>query len=107
MEGGNTDPDSMNGLKATLSALNDLPTKIAGLQSEQTKLALEIHNEKLAQAAVYRTLYEPVQHFIDSHVLAKDKLKLEFRADLTNEDFTDRLLALDRKSAAQRQSADI
>jgi ABC-type lipoprotein export system ATPase subunit len=94
IEGGDTDPDSLNGLKATLSALNDLPTKIAGLQSEQTKLALEIHNEKLAQAAVYRTLYEPVQHFIDSHVLAKDKLKLEFRADLTNEDFTDRLLAL-------------
>ena len=92
--GSDTEVDSLNGLKAALSALNNLPTKILGLQSEQSRLALEIHDEKLAQAAVYRTLYEPVQQFIDSHVLAKNKLKLEFRAELTNEDFTDRLLGL-------------
>jgi ATPase subunit of ABC transporter with duplicated ATPase domains len=43
---------------------------------------------------VYRTLYEPVQRFIDSHNIAKDKLKLEFRVELTNEGFTEKLLSL-------------
>jgi predicted metal-dependent phosphoesterase TrpH/energy-coupling factor transporter ATP-binding protein EcfA2 len=94
IEGTDVDTESLKGLKAALAALNDLPTKIASLQLEQSKLALQIHVEKLAQAAVYRTLYEPVQKFIDTHKLAKDKLKLEFRAELTNEDFSNRLLAL-------------
>jgi ABC-type Mn2+/Zn2+ transport system ATPase subunit len=94
LQGTATDPDSLLGLKTALVALEDLPTKIAALRAEQITLSLQIHAEKLAQAAVYRTLYEPVQAFIDSHTLAKDKLKLEFRAELTNEDFTDRLLAL-------------
>ena len=94
IEGTDTDPDSLKGLKAALAALDDVPTKITGFQTEQCRLALEILDEKLAQAAVYRTLYEPVQKFIDTHSLAKDKLKLEFRAELVNEDFSDRLLAL-------------
>ena len=94
LEGSETETESLKGLKAGLLALNDLPQKIANLKLEQGALALEIHGEKLAQAVVYRTLYEPVQNFIDSHVLAKDKLKLEFRAELANEDFTDRLLSL-------------
>ncbi len=94
IEGGDGDAESLRGLKAALSALDELPTKIASLRDEQLKLALQIHAEKLAQATVYRTLYGPVQTFIDSHVLAKDKLKLEFRAELTNEDFVDRLLGL-------------
>lgn len=94
IDGSETDTDSLKGLTASLAALNDLPTRIATLQAEQEKLALQIHEEKLAQAAVYRSLYEPVQKFIDTHTLAKNKLKLEFRAELTNEDFTNRLLAL-------------
>lgn len=94
IEGTDTEPDSLKGLKAALAALDNLPAKIIDLQTEQARLALEILDEKLAQAAVYRTLYEPVQKFIDTHSLAKDKLKLEFRAELINEDFSDRLLAL-------------
>jgi energy-coupling factor transporter ATP-binding protein EcfA2 len=94
LEGSETDAESLKGLKAGLLALNGLPVKIAALKLQQSTLALDIHGEKLAQAAVFRTLYEPVQKFIDSHVLAKDKLKLEFRAELANEDFTDRLLSL-------------
>jgi len=94
IEGSENEPETLKGLKAALAALNDLPSKIATLQSGQANLALEIHSEKLAQAVVYRTLYEPVQQFIDSHVLAKDKFKLEFRVELANEDFTDRLLGL-------------
>ncbi|MFZ0943431.1 MAG: hypothetical protein WB930_12600 [Syntrophobacteraceae bacterium] len=94
LEGSESEPESLKGLKKALSTFDHLPAKIADLRSEQARLAIEIHTEKCAQAAVYRTLYEPVQQFIDSHVLAKDKLKLEFRAELTNQDFADRLLDL-------------
>jgi len=94
IEGSETDAESLKGISAVLTGLDGLPGRIAALQSEQIGLALEIHAEKLAQAAVYRTLYEPVQKFIDTHKLAKNKLKLEFRAELTNEDFTSRLLGL-------------
>lgn len=94
LEGDEQDAESLKGFKATLASLDNLPAKIATLKSQQSNLALEIHREKLAQASVYRTLYEPVQQFIDSHVLAKDKLKLEFRVELANDDFVDRLLGL-------------
>jgi hypothetical protein len=51
---------------------------------------------------VYRTLYQPVQDFIDAHRLSTGKLKLEFRADLVNEGFVERflgILALNRKGS--------
>lgn len=94
IEGTNLDPESLEGLKAALANLDQLPSEIESLKAEQTDIALEIHAEKLAQASVYRTLYGPVQNFIDSHPLAKDRLRLEFRAELTNEGFETRLLDL-------------
>lgn len=94
IEGSEGDAESLRGLRAALAALDELPAKIALLKGDQSKLAMQIHTEKLAQASVYRTLYGPVQRFIDSHELAKGKLKLEFRAELTSEDFGDRLLGL-------------
>jgi ABC-type lipoprotein export system ATPase subunit len=96
------DPESLNGLKARLAGLDQLPNKIAEVRDEQVRLALQIHGEKLDQATVYRDLYGPVQDFINSHPLAKDKLRLEFRAELANEDFANRfleLLALNRKGS--------
>lgn len=94
IEGSEKIPDSLKGLQATLAALDQLPERIVKAKEDQTGIALQIHAEKTAQAEVYRNLYGSVQQFIDSHALAKDKLKLEFRAELTNEDFASRLLAL-------------
>lgn len=94
IEGSKRDPESLKGLNALLAAMAQLPERSTGQRKTQTELALQIHAEKCAQAMVYRTLYGPVQQFIDSHALAKDKLKLEFRAELTNEDFAARLLSM-------------
>ena len=94
IEGSDTDTESLNGLKATLAALDQLPANMAEIKVAQSRLPLQIHSEKLAQTEVYRKLKGPVQQFIDSHALAKNKLKLEFRAELTNEDFSTRLLDL-------------
>lgn len=94
LEGSAADPDSLKGLEAALAGLTNLPEEIAKAREDQAKFALEIHQEKAAQADVYRSLYQPVQDFIDKHELARGKLKLEFRAELTNVDFTNRLLGL-------------
>jgi hypothetical protein len=94
IEGTTLESESLEGLKVALSQLDQLPAEIEALKGEQLDIAVEIHEEKLAQASVYRTLYGPVQNFIDSHPLAKDRLRLEFRAELANEDFEARLLGL-------------
>jgi len=94
IEGNNKEPESLKGLQSALAALDKLPEKIGKAKAEQAGLSLQIHAEKIAQAEVYRKLYGSVQGFIDSHILAKDKLKLEFRAELTNQDFASSLLDL-------------
>lgn len=94
LQGKEDDPESLAGLKSALANLDTLPAKIEILKSEQKRIALEIHAEKVAQAEIYRTLYQPVQKFIDSHALAKNKLKLEFRAELASDGFASSLLAL-------------
>lgn len=92
--GSKEDFESLDGMKSSLSGLDELPRKIEKAKDQQVALSLQIHTEKLAQAEVYRSLYGSVQEFINSHALASDKLKLEFRVELTNEDFTGRLLSL-------------
>jgi hypothetical protein len=80
IQGTEKDAESLVGLTAALAEPDQLPTKIESHRDEQTRFALEIHTEKLSQVAVYRNLYGPVQHFVDSQDgLAKDRLKLEFR----------------------------
>lgn len=94
IEGIESETESIKGLKALLVAQDGLPNRIKAILEEQMKLAIAIHDEKLAQSAIYRTIYEPVQRFMDTHALAKDKLKLEFRAELANHDFVDRFFAI-------------
>jgi ABC-type lipoprotein export system ATPase subunit len=94
IEGNDKEPESLKGLRSALAAYGLLPGEVIKAKEEQVELALQIHGEVLAQVEVYRTLYSAVQRFIESHVLAKDKFKLEFRAELMNENFGVRLMAL-------------
>lgn len=84
--------DSLKGLKAKRVALDNLPEKVSDFKKQQVSLSKEIHNQKQEQADVLRTLYGPVQSFIDDHELAKDKLKLEFRTELIDQGFASQLL---------------
>jgi ABC-type lipoprotein export system ATPase subunit len=98
----NLAPDSLKGLQAELQSMAELPAKLAAVATEQRRVALEIQAEKNAQAEVYRQLYKPVQTFIDSHSIAKDKLRLEFRAELLCQGFGEkllRMLALNRRGS--------
>lgn len=86
--------DSLRGLEATLGALDSLPGKIDAMRERQGMISRQIHDEKVAQVEYYRTLYAPVQEFVDTRLIADGKLSLEFRADLVGEGFEDRLLEM-------------
>jgi len=90
--GSEEDGESILGLKRSIQDMVKLPQRIAEQRALQLGLAMQILEQKRGQVAVYRALYGPVQTFIDSHPIAKDKLKLEFRAQLVEEDFASRLL---------------
>ena len=85
-------PNSLEGLKATLDDLGKIPVSIAEFKSKQLELSKEILFQKKAHADVLRELYGPVQSFIDSHTIAQDKFKLEFKAELIDQGFSSQLL---------------
>src|SRR5690606_20160004 len=88
LEGDATLPESLIGMQTLAAAFDKLPQAIGELRGKQVEVSLQILDEKIAQAEVYRSLYGPVQSFIDSHEIAKNRLQLEFRAELVNEGFT-------------------
>jgi ABC-type lipoprotein export system ATPase subunit len=92
IEGHPGDPESVRGIETALAEYDRLPEKIGALRALQLRLAMEIHQEKLEQSAIYRKLYGSVQEFIDTHELAKNKLRLEFRAELADDNFVDKFL---------------
>ena len=92
--GPESNPESISGLNASLKNLETLPDLIRAARKRQLSLAREIHKEKMAQVAIHKSLYGAVQTFIDSHRLAKEKLRLEFRAELVCEGFAERFSGL-------------
>ena len=68
-----------------------MPERIETITKQQLQIAEQIHTEKREIATLYREYYGPVQSFIDAHEIAKDKLKLEFKAELVNDGFAERM----------------
>jgi energy-coupling factor transporter ATP-binding protein EcfA2 len=75
-----------------LAALANLPGEAESVKNEIMGTITGIHGEIANLAAVYRTLYQPVQDFIEKHPLAREKFHLEFRADVVAVDFEGRFL---------------
>lgn len=93
LNGSAEDPNSLLGLQADLAALASVPTEISEVTIKLEGIAAEIHKQRVAEANVYRELYEPVQKFVDEHTLAKEQLKMEFRVDLIEEGFVETLVS--------------
>ncbi len=93
LNGSADEPSSLLGLRADLIALESVPTKISEVMTKLEGVAAEIHKQRVAEAEVYRKLYQPVQKFVDEHKLAKEQLKMEFRVDLIEDGFIETLLA--------------
>lgn len=85
-------PESLKGLEADLKALDSIPASIGNLRSDQEELSRQVHSSRASEAGVYRTLYGPVQSFIETHALAKEHLQLEFKVGVVEDGFIDGLL---------------
>lgn len=84
--------DTVQYYEHQLAALKNLPEEAKRVWSELMETVLAIHRETVRLKDVYRTLYQPVQDFITKHRLAKDRLHLEFRADVVAIEFEHRFL---------------
>jgi hypothetical protein len=84
--------DTIQYYEQQLAALAKLPKEAESVKNELLGTIAGIHREIANLAAVYRTLYQPVQEFIEKHPLARGKFDLEFRADVIAVDFEGRFL---------------
>lgn len=94
--------EDLKNLEEQLHSLELLPKRIAEIKSEQKKLAESIYNIKTEQIEILRSLYDPVQRFINTHPIARGKLRLEFKAELVQRNFSEKFLnyiALNRKGS--------
>lgn len=92
LNGSANDHGSLLGLQSDLASLESVPAEIVDVTTKLERLAAEIHSQRVAEANVYRELYEPVQKFVDEHELAKEQLKMEFRVDLIEDGFVEILM---------------
>lgn len=60
-----------------------LPHQLDQKNKERMAVVREIYRQISKTGDVYRELYSPVQHFIDTHPLIKDKYKLSFEVSVT------------------------
>ena len=72
-----------------LAALKDLPTEMQHAVDKRTEKAKEIHAVVRELADTYRELYAPVNHFIETRALAKDKFQLSFQVALVDSGFAE------------------
>lgn len=87
------DPDSLEGLESELRQLSEIPERVTEIQALQESIAMQLHELRNKEADVFRELYAPVQEFVQTHPLANEHLKLEFRVEVVDNEFVDGLLS--------------
>lgn len=81
--GSKENPNSLEGLKARLEQLNNLPQQLKVLQDKQMGLCLEIFNTLDEQRQSREKLFSPVQELILNNELIREEYKLQFKSELT------------------------
>jgi ATPase subunit of ABC transporter with duplicated ATPase domains len=62
--------------------LRDIPAKLKSATLERDTKVREIYKQLLQLVSTYRSLYNPVQQFIEDHALAAAKFNFEFKASI-------------------------
>lgn len=75
-------PDTLEGVKARLQQLDQLPAALQDRRAKRVYLAEEIFEILEAQRKAREDLFEPVQDVIQSNRLIRDEYKLQFQATL-------------------------
>ena len=75
-------PESLEGIKARITQLEQLPARLKARQGDRIMLAGEIFDVLNAQRLARADLFAPVQDLIQSNSLIRDEYKLQFQATL-------------------------
>lgn len=75
-------PETLQGLKARIAQLEDLPKTLAERYEQRLKLSGEIFDILDAQRKAREMLFKPVQDLIQKNSLIRDEYKLQFQATL-------------------------
>lgn len=94
IEGSDSIPGSIKGLKAQIEGLSDLPDQLEELRKRRASLCEEILSAKARLVDEYKRLHAPVQDFIDRHPLSIEEGALQFRAAIAVEGFVEGLLTM-------------
>jgi hypothetical protein len=73
---------SINYIQRQINDLDGLPAKLDGSRKQREELVRDIYRELQKLVSTYKSLYNPVQKFIEEHVIAAGKFSFEFEASI-------------------------
>src|SRR5215469_6413582 len=82
--------DTIAYYEAQLKDLDGVPAQLQHAGEERLAKAKEIHEVIRGFASTYRELYAPVNKFIETRALAKDKFKLNFEVGIVDGGFEEK-----------------
>jgi hypothetical protein len=85
---------SINYIQRQLQDLDGVPARLVTLRSEREQRVTEIYRELQNLVSTYKSLYSPVQRFIEDHALAAGKFKFEFEASIAYAGLEEELFSL-------------
>ena len=82
LQGSASDPDTLEGIKAGIKRLADLPQKLEELRDQRQQKSAEIYEALDSLRKSREELFQPVQSLIQANSLIRDDYKLQFLATL-------------------------
>jgi hypothetical protein len=92
--GNELQPGSMNYVQAQIAALAGIPQKLDLAQHNRKQKVAEIYQELELLVITYKSLYNPVQKFIESHDLATGRFNFDFEASVVSSGLDQKLFSL-------------
>jgi AAA15 family ATPase/GTPase len=89
--GTDQDAGTINYLQAQIASLANVPIQLKSKNEERENKVRELFRELQQLVKTYKSLYAPVQHFIENHNLISGKYGFAFEALIANADLAERL----------------
>lgn len=87
-------PDSVTNLRFRLDQLSEAPARLEALKATRLQQALQIHSELQDIVAKLRDIYRPVQEFVASHPVVRDRFNLSFQVTIIARGFAEKFLSM-------------
>jgi len=100
IDGDKSTVGSLKYYEEKLENLQDIPLRLNELKKQRVNKTKEIYAKIMDLAESYRELYSPVQRFIESHHLAKNRFQLKFEVNIVNIGFQDRFFDIVSQGAS-------